>query len=115
MKEKGLGTLINLLQEMRRIDPEFPIQYALCLGEIAQHQGQSITELAEQTGISLSTVSRIVAALSGGRGRCAGLVRVRFSPLEARRKELFLTPRGASLIAHLITGIENAPPSRKTA
>jgi len=114
-RQKGLSTLIDLLQILRGIDTEFPLQYALCMGEIARNQGISITELAEKTGITLSTVSRIVGALSGGRGRCNGLVRVRFSATENRRKELFLSPRGAALIAHLVTEIEQTPQTRQTA
>lgn len=110
-QQRGLIALIDLLNILRRIDPEFPIQYALCLAEISRQQGISVTELSSRTGITLSTVSRIIGALSGNRRRCGGLVRVRFSPQEGRRKELFLTPRGAALIAHLAVEIErNAGP-----
>lgn len=102
MTDKSLWALINLLQELRRIDPEFPIQYALCLGEIARQEGLSLTELAQRTGIALSTVSRIIGALSASRGRCGGLVNVKFSPIEARCKELSLTPRGNALLRRLL-------------
>ncbi len=101
MKHNGLSAVIELLQFLRRIDPEFPIQYALCLGEIARHEGLSVTELAQRTGITLSTVSRIVSALSSTRGRYAGLINVRFSRAEARRKEISLTPQGHTVIRHI--------------
>ena len=113
--QKSLWVLTGLMQELRRIDPEFPIQYALCLCEIARHQGLSLTELAQDTGIPLSTVSRIVGTLSGTRGRCAGLVKVRFSSTEARRKELSLTARGANLVSHLTGSLENAASHKKIA
>lgn len=101
MKHNGLSAVIELLQFLRRIDPEFPIQYVLCLGEIVRHEGLSVTELAQRTGITLSTVSRIVSALSSTRGRYAGLINVRFSREEARRKEISLTPQGHTVIRHI--------------
>ncbi len=115
MKAKGLRALTALLQELRRIDPEFPLQYALCLAEIAQQEGLSLTELAQRTGISLSTVSRIIGNLSSRRTRCGELVKVGFSTTEARRKELWLTPRGATLLYRLIENIENGSPLPKAA
>lgn len=113
--QKTLWALISLMQELRRIDPEFPIQYALCLCEIARHKDISLTELSQFTGIPLSTISRIVGTMSGTKGCCAGLVKVRFSDTEARRKELCLTPRGINLLAHLTHNLETLPPERKTA
>lgn len=115
MTPKSLRALIGMLQELRGIDPEFPLQYALCLCEIARDEGLSLTELAQRTGVPLSTASRIIAALSGSRGRCGGMVRVRFSAIEARRKELTLTARGKSLIADLTSPLENIAPLQKTA
>lgn len=105
MTSENYGSLVRLLQDLRGIDPEFPIQYALCLVEIAQAEGLSLTDLARRTGISLSTVSRIIAALSGARRPAGGLVKVRFSPHEMRRKELYLTPAGASLIRQLVRSL----------
>lgn len=114
MKTKGLRALTALLQELRRIDPEFPLQYALCLTEIAQQEGLSLTELAQRTGISLSTVSRIIGNLSSRRARCGELVKIGFSTTEARRKELWLTPSGAALLYRLVENIENSRPAPKT-
>ena len=100
-KHNGLSAMIEVLQLLRKIDPEFPIQYALCLSEIARHKNLSVTELAQRTGITLSTVSRIVSTLSSNRGRYGGLIQVRFSLAESRRKELSLTAQGYALIRHI--------------
>ena len=112
MKQNGLTAVIELLQFLRRIDPEFPIQYALCLSEIARHEGLSVTELAQRTGITLSTVSRIVSALSSTRGRYAGLINVRFSRVESRRKELSLTPQGHTVIRHITANFDVILPKK---
>ncbi|MFK7840249.1 MAG: helix-turn-helix domain-containing protein [Bdellovibrionales bacterium] len=36
----------------------------MCLGEITLDEGLSVTQLSNRTGLALSTVSRIVGALS---------------------------------------------------
>ena len=61
---KPLTVLKEFLHALRRIHPEFPLQYALCLFEIAMDEGLSISTLAQRVNLSLSTVSRIVGALS---------------------------------------------------
>lgn len=98
MKDQITG-LIALLRELQKIDPEFPLQYAICLAEIAVDEGLSLTQLAAKAGMPLSTVSRIVGALSSQRQRGApyGLVRAMVVPHERRRKQLYLTTRGRAV------------------
>ena len=96
----NLQVFLCLLRELQKIDPEFPLQYAVCFIEIAYKEGQSLTSLSERTGMPLSTVSRIVGALSRQRQRGVpfGLIRAAISPHEKRRKELYLTARGKAVI-----------------
>lgn len=91
---------LRLLRELQKIDPEFPLQYAVCLAEISLNEGFSLTSLSERTGMPLSTVSRIVGALSKQRQKrtAYGLVRAQVSAQERRKKELYLTPRGRAVI-----------------
>jgi DNA-binding MarR family transcriptional regulator len=91
-----ISNFLRLLRELQKIDPEFPLQYAICLAEIALDEGLSLTHLAAKTGMPLSTISRIVGALSRHRQRGTpyDLVRVNVSPQERRRKQLYLTARG---------------------
>lgn len=95
-----LDRLLNILSQFRAIDPEFPLQYAICLAEIAKDQGLSLTTLAERTGLALSTVSRIVGALSDYRpnGAPYGLIRMEIAKQERRRRELHVTDAGAALL-----------------
>ena len=97
---KNLTAFLRLLRELQKIDPEFPLQYAVCLGHIALNEGRSVTQLSEETGITLSTVSRIVGALSKYRQKGAPyeLVKVKISETERRRKELYLTAKGRAVI-----------------
>ncbi|MBK6895296.1 MAG: helix-turn-helix domain-containing protein [Alphaproteobacteria bacterium] len=115
MKQE-LEDLIRLLAELQKIDAEFPLQYAVCLCEIARAEGLSLTQLSAKTGMPLSTVSRIVGALSKYRqkGKPYGLVKVTVAPTERRRKEISLTARGRSVIENLSKTLESfrtRPPS----
>lgn len=101
IENKAITEFLKLLRELQKIDMEFPLQYAVCLAEISRAEGLSLTELSERTGMTLSTVSRIVGALAKNRqkGKPYGLVRVAISARERRRKELYLTARGKTAIA----------------
>lgn len=87
---------LELLAQLQKVDPEFPLHYSICLTHIALNEGMSLTTLSERTGLALSTVSRIVGALSNGRqnGQAYGLVELKVSEQERRRKELYLTQKG---------------------
>lgn len=99
-EQKAVQTFMELLRLLHKTDPEFPLQYALCLAEISLHEGMSLTALAEKVSLSLSTISRIVGSLSEYRqnGQPYGLVEIKISTEERRRKELYLTPKGRTLI-----------------
>ena len=99
----ALGDILNLLKTIQGLDNEFPLQYAVCLIEIAKDEGLSVSSLAERTNLSLSTVSRIVGALSDHRqrGEPFELVEVQICAKERRRKELYLSDRGRQFIKTL--------------
>ncbi len=101
---------LKILRALQKIDAEFPLQYAVCLAEISREEGLSLTQLCDKTGLAISTVSRIVGALSDSRqkGRPYGLVRVVISPAERRRKELYLTPRGKASIKTIAAAVAGA-------
>jgi DNA-binding MarR family transcriptional regulator len=115
----GLQRLLEIMSCFRAIDPEFPLQYTICLCEIAQAPGLSLTTLAEKTGLSLSTISRIVGALSDYRpnGAPYGLVRMEVAKEERRRRELHLTDAGIALLQKAIAPLEggNTAKSLRTA
>jgi DNA-binding MarR family transcriptional regulator len=106
-------TFLELMHTLERIDPEFPLNYSICLAQIAMHEGLSLTQLAERTGLALSTVSRIVGALSTYRqnGQSYGLIDMRVSAEERRRKELYLTSKGWALIRSIGSVLETYRPT----
>jgi DNA-binding MarR family transcriptional regulator len=111
---RQLVKFLALLRELQKIDPEFPLQYTICLCEIAKDEGLSLTALAQRTGMPLSTVSRIVGALSQNRQRGApyNLVRVVMAANERRRKELYLSVRGRAVTAGIVDIMAETHPAR---
>lgn len=91
---------LKLMRELQKIDPEFPIQYAICLAEIARNDGISVSELSALTHMPLSTTSRVVGALSDSRqrGNPYNLVKVTICSTEKRRKNLSLTTKGKAVM-----------------
>ena len=96
----GPDNVLHILHIFQSLNSEFPLQYAVCLLEIALNEGISLTELANKAGMALSTVSRIVGALSTDRqkGLPYQLVEARIDPTNRRRKSLHLTKQGRTFI-----------------
>lgn len=113
---ENIKDFLRLLQELQKIDSEFPLQYAVCFGVIALHEGLSISDLANKTNLGISTVSRIVGALSSTRqkGVAYGLISVNISATEKRKKEIFLTTKGHKFIKNLNALIEAQQSTAKT-
>lgn len=105
MKKEIEGFLV-LLRELQKIDPEFPLQYAVCLAEITLDEGLSVTQLSQRTGLALSTVSRIVGALSKYRqmGAPYELIDLKTSEQSRRTKEIYLTDKGRAVVG-IIAGL----------
>lgn len=108
-----LDPLVRVLEALRTLDPDLPIQYALSFLTIAQNEGLSIRDLSERLGIAQSSASRNVAALSkwhsfGKAGH--DLVQAEEDPRERRRKIITLTDRGRDLAVQLSGLIQ--PPQR---
>lgn len=98
--KKEIEGFLQLLRELQKINPEFPLQYAVCLAEISLNEGISVTQLSERTGMALSTVSRIVGALSQYRqmGEPYELITLVTSETERRKKEIYLTRKGRKVV-----------------
>ena len=103
------NTFLNVLETLRKVDSEFPLQYSICLAQISMQEGMSLTELANKMDLGLSTVSRIVGALSKYRqnGNPYGLIELKISPEERRKKAIFLTDKGRDVLAQIYKALES--------
>ena len=91
------------MSEFTHIDPEFPMSWAIVFLTIAQNEGASLKFVAEETGMSMSVMSRTVGALSKTRrmGRPYGIILVKQAKDDRRSKELFLSAKGKRLVEKL--------------
>lgn len=93
-----LETALKVIETIRRVDSEMPLQQAHCLLLIAgAKEGTSLTDLAKKAGIGLATASRYVAALGKiNRKKEEGLklIEAYEDPMERRKKIIRLTPKG---------------------
>lgn len=116
-RPEALDPLVRVLEELRTLDPDLPIQYALSFLTIAQNEGLSIRDLSERLGIAQSSASRNVAALSrwhsfGKEG--LDLVRAEEDPRERRRKIVTLTEKGRDMAGRLADLLHPTTPQRMT-
>lgn len=105
---RSVSYALRVVEFLRIIDNDMPIQTAATFLIIAQHEGLSAVEIKERLGMASSTASRNIAALSE-RHRLGkpgyGLVLQREDPLDRRRKTHHLTPKGRRLLGQLIGAV----------
>ncbi len=88
-----IENFLETLKSLQNLNTEFPLQYIICLITIALEEGICTTDLAQRTGMALSTVSRITTALSKKDGTYE-LITIEIVPNEKRRKRIFLSEKG---------------------
>ncbi len=94
-----------LMSAFRNINPTMSIQVVHTLMLIALHKGASVTEIAKMSGFKIPTVSRNILDLGKHDRRRApglGLVETKVDPMELRKKQVGLTPKGEMLLRQII-------------
>jgi len=107
MATKKINKLNEALNALIEVDAEFPIQWVKVFLQIAKNEGSSLKDIAEETGISMSVMSRTIGALSNTRrmGKPYGVVLVKNAKDDRRRKELFLSAKGKRLLEKLMDAL----------
>ncbi len=72
---------------------------------VARKEGRTQVEIAEETGLSAKTVSRVVSHLGGMRNGL-GWIRQVADEDDRRRRRLFLSARGKSLHARMLKDLK---------
>ena len=113
--DKDLRTIVRMIELIREVDGEMPLQMAHTFFCIALKPGSSMQELVTQTGLAQSSISRNVQALSRWhwqRDRETklpkdgyNLVEAADDPTDSRRKIIYLTPKGRTLASKVISAI----------
>lgn len=105
---KTIKSLMNLVEELRKLDPEMQLQTVQVLLAVA-HAGDAgvpMTNLADNLGISQASASRNVAALGNKLNRHKqpglGLLESKEDPADYRRKIVKVTAKGNRMIERLV-------------
>lgn len=104
-----LFKLAQAVQVIRRLSPDMPIQQVGILLSVAQKPGLTMNELVKLTGLSQSSISRNVQAMSkyhrlGKPG--LNLMEAVIDPREPRRRLVFLTVEGKTFVTRLMRHLD---------
>lgn len=113
-KAPALVSLMATLKVLASLDTEMQIQLVALLIIVAQRPGVHQRDMAGLVGVSQSSVSRNVRALSrhhrdGSPG--FGLVEQRPDASDGRSQRLFLTAAGVALVARLVEANADLQPA----
>ena len=111
MNTKHMQTVMGLIEEFRKLHPEFPPQMMLTFLWVAHKPGITLRELTQHVGTSQSSMNKVVLQLAqeGSHGREGyNLVRTEFDPSDAKRKIVFLAPKGKRVLYSLTRLMEQA-------
>lgn len=104
-----LKKLMRALATFKLINETMPLQYALTFLAVATDEGKGVKEYADKMGVNNTTMSRHLLDI-GLRNRKMeegyGLVQYRANPLELRKHEYYITPKGRQLLTHLIKELD---------
>jgi DNA-binding MarR family transcriptional regulator len=100
--------MANAIRLLRKLSPDMPIQQADILLCVVSKPGLTMNELSKLTGLSQSSISRNVQAMSkyhrlGKPG--LNLMEAVIDPREPRRRLVFLTAEGKAFITKLMRTI----------
>jgi DNA-binding MarR family transcriptional regulator len=104
-QRQALYRIALILEEFRKVSPTMPVSTALTLVTIAMEEGQSITEVANRSGIPLATVSRHYSQLgpvNPTEPKAWELIEYPNDLMNRRKKTVRLTPSGQRTIRSLL-------------
>lgn len=102
--ESLVRKLESFIGQIRMLDDGMPLQQLACFLAVARREGQSIAEIATIVGIAPSSASRNVSALDAWTWKKTpglSLVTTREDPMELRKKQVVLTPKGRRLLEQI--------------
>lgn len=109
---REISGLLRAIDAIRTDSNDMPAQQVMCLLTIALRPGITMEDLGQEVGITQSSCSRNVAALSkwhrlGKPG--ADYVEAIEDPRERRRKIMYLTPKGKQVVRRAIEAVTGQP------
>lgn len=96
-KSSRVNKLMRALDTIRALDPDIPSQTIVTFLVAMDHEGETISEIRDRLGMSTSSASRNIAALTDWhRLRKPGLnlLVTETDPMNRRTRRVFLTVKG---------------------
>ncbi len=108
-KRDAAFTVSRVITMLRTLSPDMPMQQADVLFQVVLYPGLTMADICKRTGLSQSSVSRNVSAMSkfhrlGKPG--LDLVEAVIDPREPRRRLIFLTTNGKAFITKLLRNVD---------
>lgn len=104
VSNKAVKIVYDILQDYRDINPNMSVSQIMAFLNVSINEGASLKELADNMGIKIPTLSRILIDI-GFRNRHMepglNLVESRQDPMELRKNQYTLSKRGHYLIDKL--------------
>ena len=110
--QRGLKFLLNIAEEIIKVDDELPIRHLAVLLLVAKQPGSNFSELVEALGAPTSVVSRIMRKMSGSSGYATGhipnlgLIKVVGDAVDGRVRRAYLSEKGERFVRRLATIVE---------
>lgn len=106
---KTIKRLVASLKTFRMLKETMPLQYVLSFLAVAMDEGKGVVDYADKLGVNTTTMSRHLLDI-GPRNRLMGegygLIQNRPNPMELRKHEYYLTPKGRQLLTHVLKELE---------
>lgn len=93
--------LLAALEEVRKVDPEMPVQYLAALLLVYQNPGMSHRDLVSVLRFTSSAAARFAARMSERQSFSVpglNLIVNETDPYDRRGRQMYLTPRGVRLM-----------------
>lgn len=108
-EKEALSRLMGSLSVFKILKETMPLQYVLTFLAVATDEGKSVREYARRLGVNNTTMSRHLLDI-GPRNRQMqegyNLISYRANPLELRKHEYYITPKGKTLIRQILKELQ---------
>jgi DNA-binding MarR family transcriptional regulator len=100
-----VNRLFRSMRTFKLLNDRMPLQYVLAFLAVATEEGESVTYYAQKLGTNQTTMSRHLLDIgpsNRNHGEGYGLIDYRSDPLERRKHQYFLTPKGRQFVETIL-------------
>jgi DNA-binding MarR family transcriptional regulator len=102
---KAVKNVMVWMDAFRALRPTMPLQHAYTFLLVATTEGLTVSEYAERAGTSQTVMTRHlldIGQMTRTREPGLGLVQHKTDPMDMRKHQVYLTPKGKALLHRII-------------